>query len=43
MIHVYAHPESLIDGFRSIDREQREKFLDRKGMFAAYTLNRRNQ
>ena len=43
MIHVDAHLERLIDGFRPIDREHREQLLHRQGMFAAHALNRRNQ
>ena len=43
VIHVHAHLERLIDGFRPIHREHREQLLDRQRMFAAHALNRRNQ
>src|SRR5580765_141170 len=43
MVHVDTNLERLVDRLRSIDREHREQLLDRKGMFAAYALNRRNQ
>ena len=43
VIHVDAHLERLIQRFRPIDREHREEFLDGERMFAAYTLDRRDQ
>ena len=43
MVHVHAHLERLIDGFRSIDRQHREQLLDRQRMFAAHALNWRDQ
>jgi hypothetical protein len=43
MIHIYAHLERLINGFRAIYREQWAQFLGRQRMLAANTLNWRNQ
>src|SRR6202142_1367877 len=43
MIHVDAHLERFIDGFRPIDRKHRKKLFNRQWIFAANALNRRNQ
>ena len=43
VVHVHANFERLIDGLSAVDREHRKQFLDRQGMFATHTLNRRDQ
>jgi hypothetical protein len=43
VVHIHTHPERFSDGFRAIDRKNGEELFDGQGMFATYTLNRRNQ
>ena len=40
VVHVHAHLERLIRGFRAVNREHRKQLLHRQRMLAAHALNR---